>query len=73
MWNYPDVLDLNRIYTNDIHGIANTYGIEAASRVIAKVSKTSGQQEHRVIDSSGESMQIRDVKKYLKMSINLCV
>lgn len=32
-----EVLDLNRLYTNQIHAMAQTYGIEAAARVIVKV------------------------------------
>ena len=37
MYNYQDILDLNRLYSNDIHAMAKVYGIEAASRVIIKV------------------------------------
>lgn len=33
---FNHILDLNAIYTNDIHAIANTYGIEAASRAIRR-------------------------------------
>lgn len=33
------VLDLRRLYSNDIHAMANTYGIEAALRVIEKEIK----------------------------------
>ncbi|CAG5085409.1 Similar to Polr1a: DNA-directed RNA polymerase I subunit RPA1 (Mus musculus) [Cotesia congregata] len=36
MAKYVDILDLNRLYTNDIYGISQTYGIEAANRVIVK-------------------------------------
>ncbi|GBP50286.1 DNA-directed RNA polymerase I subunit RPA1 [Eumeta japonica] len=36
MFKFQDLLDLNKLYSNDIHAIANTYGIEAASRVIVK-------------------------------------
>ncbi|XP_041782131.1 DNA-directed RNA polymerase I subunit RPA1 [Anopheles merus] len=36
MTAHAKVLDLNRLYTNDIHAMANRYGIEAASRVIVK-------------------------------------
>ncbi|XP_055901789.1 DNA-directed RNA polymerase I subunit RPA1 [Eupeodes corollae] len=36
MFKYNKILDVNRIYSNDIHGIANTYGIEAAAKVIVK-------------------------------------
>lgn len=34
--NYKHILDLNAIYSNDIHAIANTYGIEAASQAIRR-------------------------------------
>lgn len=34
--NFNDILDLNAIYSNDIHAIANTYGIEAASQAIRR-------------------------------------
>lgn len=37
MYNYDKVLDLNKLYTNDIHALANTYGIEAASKALIKV------------------------------------
>lgn len=36
MFKYDNVLDLNKLYSNDIHAIANTYGIEAANKVIIK-------------------------------------
>ncbi|KAM3939452.1 DNA-directed RNA polymerase I subunit RPA1 [Leptodactylus fuscus] len=39
MFNYADVLNLKRLYTNDIHAMANTYGIEAAVRVVQKEIK----------------------------------
>jgi RNA polymerase Rpb1, domain 5. len=37
MFKYDKLLDLNRLYSNDIHQIADIYGIEAARRVIVKV------------------------------------
>lgn len=37
MYKYDNVLDLNQLYTNDIHAMANHYGIEAARTVIIKV------------------------------------
>lgn len=37
MFQFNKILDLNRLYSNDIHGIAETYGIEAAGRVLVKV------------------------------------
>ncbi len=37
LWSYPEVLDLSRAYTNNIHAMANTYGIEAACKSIIKV------------------------------------
>ncbi|KAM6201574.1 LOW QUALITY PROTEIN: DNA-directed RNA polymerase I subunit RPA1 [Rhynchocyon petersi] len=39
LFKYAEVLDLHRLYTNDIHAMANTYGIEAALRVIEKEIK----------------------------------
>lgn len=36
MFEFDKILDLNRLYTNDIHAVACTYGIEAAARVIVK-------------------------------------
>ncbi|XP_026761681.2 DNA-directed RNA polymerase I subunit RPA1 [Galleria mellonella] len=36
MFKYNHLLDLNKLYSNDIHAIANTYGIEAANKVIIK-------------------------------------
>ena len=38
LYKYDQILDLNRLYSNDIHAIADTYGIEAASKVIIKVN-----------------------------------
>uniref|UniRef100_A0A5F8G505 DNA-directed RNA polymerase subunit n=1 Tax=Monodelphis domestica TaxID=13616 RepID=A0A5F8G505_MONDO len=35
----PQILDLRRLYSNDIHAMASTYGIEAALRVIEKEIK----------------------------------
>ena len=37
IFKYDKLLDLNQLYSNDIHGIADIYGIEAARRVIVKV------------------------------------
>lgn len=36
MFGFDKILDLNKLYTNDIHAVANTYGIEAAARVVVK-------------------------------------
>ncbi|XP_030388512.1 DNA-directed RNA polymerase I subunit RPA1 isoform X2 [Scaptodrosophila lebanonensis] len=36
MFQHDKILDLNRLYSNDIHAIARTYGIEAAAQVIVK-------------------------------------
>lgn len=33
------IFDLNRLYCNDIHAVANTYGIEAALKVLEKEIK----------------------------------
>lgn len=37
MFKYSEILDLNRLYSNDMKGFARTYGIEAAGRIIVKV------------------------------------
>ncbi|XP_012257577.2 DNA-directed RNA polymerase I subunit RPA1 [Athalia rosae] len=39
MFKYNEILELNRLYSNDIYGISQTYGIEAANRVIVKEVK----------------------------------
>lgn len=36
MFEFDKILDLNKLYTNDIHAVAKTYGIEAAARVVVK-------------------------------------
>ncbi|KAH7934791.1 hypothetical protein HPB52_000488 [Rhipicephalus sanguineus] len=36
MFRYGEIIDLKRIYSNDIHAIANTFGIEAARTAIAR-------------------------------------
>lgn len=36
MFKYNSLLDLDKLYSNDIHAIARTYGIEAANKVIIK-------------------------------------
>ncbi|XP_015758979.1 PREDICTED: DNA-directed RNA polymerase I subunit RPA1-like [Acropora digitifera] len=39
-WKHEDILDLTKIYTNDIQAMANTYGIEAAGKVIRQELKS---------------------------------
>ncbi|KZC10083.1 PREDICTED: DNA-directed RNA polymerase I subunit RPA1 [Dufourea novaeangliae] len=39
MFKYDKALDVNKLYCNDIYGISQTYGIEAANRVIVKEVK----------------------------------
>ncbi|XP_014216995.1 DNA-directed RNA polymerase I subunit RPA1 [Copidosoma floridanum] len=39
MFKYAEILDLNRLYSNDVYAISQTYGIEAANRVIVKEVK----------------------------------
>ncbi|XP_076647337.1 RNA polymerase I subunit RpI1 [Halictus rubicundus] len=39
MFKYDKILNLNKLYSNDIYGISQTYGIEAANRVIVKEVK----------------------------------
>lgn len=41
LWQHGHVLDLSKAYTNNIHAMANTYGIEAAYRAIIKVIAVS--------------------------------
>ncbi|KAG8224090.1 hypothetical protein J437_LFUL001784 [Ladona fulva] len=36
IFNYDQILDINKLYSNDIHAVASTYGIEAACKVIVK-------------------------------------
>ncbi|KAK3927796.1 DNA-directed RNA polymerase I subunit RPA1 [Frankliniella fusca] len=36
MFKHSDLLDLNKLYSNDIHAISEIYGIEAAVRVLVK-------------------------------------
>lgn len=36
MFKYDQLLNLNRLYSNDIHKIAETYGIEAAAKVVVR-------------------------------------
>jgi len=37
MFQYNKILDLNKLYSNDIHAMADNYGIEAAYNVLIKV------------------------------------
>ncbi|XP_052010608.1 DNA-directed RNA polymerase I subunit RPA1 [Xyrauchen texanus] len=39
LFRHADILDLNRLYSNEVHAMANTYGIEVALRVIEKEIK----------------------------------
>lgn len=39
LFKYSEILDVHRLYSNDIHAMASTYGIEAALRVIEKEIK----------------------------------
>ncbi|XP_066429086.1 DNA-directed RNA polymerase I subunit RPA1 [Eleutherodactylus coqui] len=39
MFEHAEILNLRRLYTNDVHKMANTYGIEAALRVVQKEIK----------------------------------
>ncbi|XP_041931278.1 DNA-directed RNA polymerase I subunit RPA1 [Alosa sapidissima] len=39
IFKHGDILDLNRLYSNEVHAMANTYGIEVALRVIEKEIK----------------------------------
>ncbi|XP_061901289.1 DNA-directed RNA polymerase I subunit RPA1 [Entelurus aequoreus] len=39
MFKHSDVFDINRLYSNEVHAMANTYGIEVALKVIEKEIK----------------------------------
>ncbi|XP_037531337.1 DNA-directed RNA polymerase I subunit RPA1 [Nematolebias whitei] len=39
IFKYSDILDINRLYSNEVHAMANTYGIEVALKVIEKEIK----------------------------------
>ncbi|KAM4622215.1 DNA-directed RNA polymerase I subunit RPA1 [Polymixia lowei] len=39
LFNHSDVLDINRLYSNEVHAMAKTYGIEVALKVIEKEIK----------------------------------
>lgn len=39
MFKYNKLLNLNKMYCNDIHKMAETYGIEAAAKIIVKEVK----------------------------------
>jgi DNA-directed RNA polymerase I subunit RPA1 len=36
VFKHHNLLNINQLYTNDIHAIAHTYGIEAASKVVVR-------------------------------------
>lgn len=37
MYKYDKILDINKLYTNDIMAVMHTYGIEAACKTLIKV------------------------------------
>ncbi|XP_077464970.1 DNA-directed RNA polymerase I subunit RPA1 [Stigmatopora argus] len=39
MFEHSDILDVNRLYSNEVHAMATTYGIEVALKVIEKEIK----------------------------------
>uniref|UniRef100_A0A2I4CXF0 DNA-directed RNA polymerase subunit n=1 Tax=Austrofundulus limnaeus TaxID=52670 RepID=A0A2I4CXF0_AUSLI len=39
VFKHSDILDINRLYSNEVHAMANTYGIEVALKVIEKEIK----------------------------------
>ncbi|XP_068181664.1 DNA-directed RNA polymerase I subunit RPA1 [Antennarius striatus] len=39
MFRHNDILDISRLYSNEVHAMANTYGIEVALKVIEKEIK----------------------------------
>ena len=40
LWRHADCVELNKVYTNSIHSMASTYGIEAAATTIVRVSSS---------------------------------
>ena len=52
MYLHTDILDLNRLYSNDIHAIANMYGIEAANKVIIRVRITTSSKYKNFTDKN---------------------
>ncbi len=38
MYKHENMLDINKLYTNDIHAMQDKYGIEAACRILVKVN-----------------------------------
>ncbi|KAL3868878.1 hypothetical protein ACJMK2_041634 [Sinanodonta woodiana] len=40
LYKYTEALDLSRLFCNDVHAVASTYGIEAANKVIIQEIKT---------------------------------
>ncbi|XP_038157379.1 DNA-directed RNA polymerase I subunit RPA1 [Cyprinodon tularosa] len=39
IFKHSDILDINKLYSNEVHAMANTYGIEVALKVIEKEIK----------------------------------
>ncbi|KAL7976983.1 hypothetical protein Chor_008932 [Crotalus horridus] len=39
LFYYSDIFDMNKLYCNDIHAMANTYGIEAALKILEREIK----------------------------------
>ncbi|XP_047209897.1 DNA-directed RNA polymerase I subunit RPA1 [Girardinichthys multiradiatus] len=39
IFKYSDILDINKLYSNEVHAMASTYGIEVALKVIEKEIK----------------------------------
>ncbi|KAM6452106.1 DNA-directed RNA polymerase I subunit RPA1 isoform 1-T1 [Liasis olivaceus] len=39
LFRYSDIFDMNKLYCNDIHAMANTYGIEAALKILEREIK----------------------------------
>lgn len=43
VWNYPDLIDVDSIYTNDIGAVLRTYGVEAArAAIISEMAQVFG-------------------------------
>lgn len=49
MFKYDDIIDMQRIYSNDIYAISQVFGIEAATRAIVKVLFSTNQTSSRAL------------------------
>jgi len=67
MARFDRVLNLKRLYCNDIHKMADTYGIEAASRVVVKEL----QSVFQVYGITVDPRHLILIADYMTVSINV--